>query len=406
MKKVLIYINDSLGELDWIVPFIKSKEGRVFIFYIFLSGPGKNYHEKVDILKQYGLDENNIICINKHLKKDFYAFKFDQFLNRVLSRINMYSFWAIGISNSIFNFIWLAISHFLRYDSHKFDYIFRDYGLDNGLFLTHCLRFNNNAKIIIFPHGIALKKIHPSCLLEPPLKIVSADLWLENSDLSDIAKNNKVYKSIFLASGVPAFDTNYKKESLFDVESKKVLIITRPCRIFLGFNYADAYKVLDEILQQLESMGYLVEIKHHPRERELKGWRKIQNKYLNVKEIKQSLSDINGKYSACFTLYSTAPLFLLSRRIPVFEFSPYKNYTDYKKKFSVHYKGKRGLLTHDLLELKLFEKLDSSNISECMGKERLECLSAFQYRKCKDIFPGGANSSIANKLIELLDEKH
>lgn len=399
MQNILIYINDSLGELDWIAPFVKSDEGKAFNFYIFLNGPGKTYQDKINILKRYGLVGKNIHCLNSHSKKDYYFFKLDEFLNRVLGRIKLYSFEAFKVLRLFFDFIRLSGAVLLKSHKIKFDYIFRDYNLKESFSLQQYISQNQQAKIVIFPHAVGLQKEHPECPRES-IKVVYADLWLENSDLSDIAQNTEAYKDVFFASGVPAFDINYKMKSLFDFKIKKVLIITRDCGMVFGFTYKDAYKVFETLLEQLSKMEYAVVIKHHPRDKKLKEWKRIQSKYPNIIELDESLSSINEPYSACFTLFSTAPLFLLSRHIPVFEFSPYKKIEEYVDKLPMHYADKSGLLTHDLLSLGLYKRLDDlDNLSIYMNKEYLSSLSSSQYRRCKEIFPQGANLKISNKIM-------
>ena len=404
MQNILIYINDSLGELDWISPFIKSEEGKKFDFYIFLNGPGKTYQDKIDILRRYGLVGKNIHCLNTHSKTDYYLFKLDEFLNRVLGRIKLYSFQLFKLFRSLFDFIRFFGSYLIDNRTIKFDYIFRDYNLKESFSLQRYIRSNQKAKIVIFPHAVGLQKEHPDCPKEA-LKIVASDLWLENSDLSDLAQNTEAYKDIFFASGVPAFDINYKMKGLFDFKIKRVLIITRDCGMAFGFTYNDAYKVFDTLLESLNEMEYDIVIKHHPRDRRLREWRNIQSKYPNIIELDESLSSINEQYSACFTLFSTAPLFLLSRQIPVFEFSPYKKIEEYVDKLPMHYADKSGLLTHDLLSLNLYQRLDNlDNLLIYMNEEYLLSLSSSQYSKCKEIFPEGANLRIFNRLMELQDE--
>lgn len=404
MKNILIYINDSLGELDWISPFVKSEEGKNFNFYIFLNGPGKTHQDKIDILREHGLIEENIHCLNSLSKKDYYFFKLDEFSNRVLGRIKLYSIKLFELFRTFSDFVRFAGSYLINNKKVKFDYIFRDYNLKNSFSLQYYIRLNHKAKIVIFPHAVGLQKEHPDCPREA-MRAIHADLWLENSDLSDIAKNTKAYKEVFFASGVPAFDINYNMKSLFDIKIKKVLIITRDCGMAFGFDYEDAYIVFKTLLKELSGMKYEIVIKHHPRDRILQEWRKIQAQYPNIIELEGSLLNINESYSACFTLFSTAPLFLLSRHIPVFEFSPYKNITEYSDRMPMHYKSNSGLLTHDLLSLGLYKRLDDiDNISTYMTKDYLSFLSSSQHQKCKEIFPQGANLKISNKLMGISHE--
>ena len=400
MKNILIYINDSLGELDWIAPFIKSEEGKEFNFYIYLNGPGKTYQEKIDILRKYGLLSENIFSINSNSKKDFYLFTLDDFLNRVLGRIKLFSYALFLFMRKLFDLFRIFVATILSGNKTTFNYIFRDYNLKNSFSLIHYIRMNENAKIIVFPHAVGLQRSHPSCPREP-LKEVKADLWFENSDLSNIVKKSKIYKDIFIVTGVPAFDNNYKKKTLFSTNVKRVLIITRDCGMTFGFTYVDAFSIFDTLLQKLNQLGYEIKIKHHPRDRKLNEWRDIQSRYSKIEELEGSLNDIKDTYSACYTLFSTAPLFLLSRGVPVFEFSPYKNIEEYKEQLPMHYVDDENLLTHDLLNLELYKRLNKiSKIEKYMSNEYLTKLAKKQYLKCQEIFPMGANKKIMNILKE------
>lgn len=404
MKNILIYINDSLGELDWIAPFIKSSEGKEFSFHIFLNGPGVTYQDKINILEKYGLDKKNVLCINSESKKDYYLYKIDEFFNRVLGRTKLISYSGYVVSRKIVDFVRLSIGSLHTTSDCPYEYIFRDYNLKDSISFMKLKSGCKNAKIVVFPHAVGLQKIHTDCPREA-LRKINIDLWLENSDLSDIAKKDKFYRNKFFASGAPAFDINYKLPTLFSAKVKKVLLITRDCSITFGFDYASALKAFSLILKELNVLGYSVYIKHHPRDRRLNDWRKLQEQYPNAKELNQSLTTISDKYSACLTLFSTAPLFLLSRQIPVFEFSPYKTYKFYNAKLPMHYSDKNGLLTHDLLELGLYERLDDlSKLRNYLHENSLSEISKLQYQKCQKIFIKGANANIANKLMDLRNE--
>jgi len=404
MKNILIYINDSLGELDWIAPFMKSQEAKNFNFHIFLNGPGNSYKKKLDIIKQYGLNKKNIILINSKSDIDVYVYKVDVFLNRVLGRSKRYSFLLFQILRTIFDKIRGIFPYIFFRTSISYDFIFRDYNLKDSFMLKKYERNSKKTKNVIFPHAVGLSRMHPSCPREP-IKEVACDLWLENSELSDIVKKHASYKDVFFASGAPIFDVNYKLDSLFNTDIKKVLIITRDCNPMFGFNYGDAYNVFEKLLSSLNDMKYTVLIKHHPRDKRLSKWRNIQNKYKNTIEYEESLNNMDEPLSACFTLFSTAPLLLLSRQIPIFDISPYRTYKSYKKSLPFHYSAKNGVLTHDLIELKLYERLDDlEDLGKYMHQHVLEKLSFLQYSKCKEIFPDGANLKIANKLLEVRGE--
>jgi len=403
---ILIYINDSLGELDWIAPFIKSIEGKKFNFYIFLNGPGKTYTEKIDILKVYGLVGENIYTLNKDTKLDRYLFQIDNFLNKVLARVQKYSRTVFTILRSFVDIIRYFVASLDRREKEiKFQYIFRDYNLKESFTLSSYIVNNSKAKIVIYPHAVGLQKKHIDCPREP-VKKVKADLWLENSNLSDLIKESKEYKDIFFASGSPSLSENYDKKSLFNSKSKNILIITRDCGKAFGFEYTEAFEVFKKILLKSKELSLNVIIKHHPRDRKIDQWRSIQSNFSNIKEFDGSLNDIEMDYKACFTLFSTAGLFALSRCIPIIEFSPYKSCKEYDYQMPVHYCNNDGLLTHDLLDLRLFYRLSNiENFEKSIEPFSLEALSNKQFNKCKTIFPSDANRNIANKLIEIIDAK-
>ncbi len=396
-KNILIYINDSLGELDWIAPFLKSSDAKHFNFYIFLNGVVKNDEDKEKILTKYGLKDVQLL----NSKDTRFAFFIDDFLNRVLGRVKLLSYNLFVFSRYMVDSFRKVVSYLLPSSNGvEFDFIFRDYNLKDSIYLINYIEKNKNAKVVIFPHAVGLQKYHKECPREP-IKKVKSDLWLENSFESDRVLRSNFYKNKFFVSGVPAFDLNYQKVSLFNVDVKRVLVITRDCGLAFGFSYEDAFKSFKIILDEFALLGYDVEVKHHPRDTRLSKWREIQQNYGNVKEVDFSLTELEKEYSVCFTLFSTAPLFLLSRSIPVIEFSPYKKYDDYKRSFAMHFRDKDGSLTHDLLFLELFKKIELDEIETILEKDSLKELSKSQFIKMKQVFPDEANKNIYTKLLEL-----
>jgi hypothetical protein len=401
--KILVYINDSLGELDWIAPFIKSEEGRNFTFYIFLNGPGKSYEEKMAICQKYGFLEKNIHCLNCPGNREYYLFLLDNFMNRALGRVKMYSSILFHYGRKCVDALRGFFGKLKKVPDIEFDYIFRDYNLKESIMLQAFMNKSQQARIVVFPHAVGLQREHAGCPRESTKK-VKADLWLENSEQSDLVKNIDVYKDIFFVSGVPAFDWNYAQKSLFDPHAKKAIVITRDCGLTFGFTYEEAYLAFDGLLRQLYDMQYTIKVKHHPRDNRLDEWRKIQAQYESVSELDRPLTEVNELYSACFTLFSTAPLFLLSRQIPVLEFSPYRKAAAYEVPMPMHYPDANGELTHDLLDFDLYARINvSKDMASGMQPDVLLNLSKRQYKQCQNIFPGGANKKIAGKLRELID---
>jgi len=405
MKYILVYINDSLGELDWIAPYMKSEETRIFQFYIYLNGPGKDYREKRDILFRYGLTEHeNIHCLNRPVKRERLLFEADTLINRVLGRIKLLSFRLFEIGRKSADLLRGGVALLSLVESPvTFDLIFRDYNLKESMGLSCLIRQNPEAKIVIYPHAIGLQRFHPMCPREP-IKKVRADLWLENSDYSDQAKKDPYYQKLFYPCGVPAFDINSRLAPLFHAGSKRVIVITRDCSLTFGFTYETAMDAFRKLLEQLVQNGYEVHIKHHPRDRKVDIWREIHKPIPGCYEIEESLSAISGEWCACFTLFSTAPLFLLSRGVPVFEFSPYRQYDTYGREFPMHYKDHDGNLTHDLLDMGIFCRIGcGEDINGYLDEEKLLEVVRQETEAYRKVFPLGANAKISQKLKVLTD---
>jgi len=399
MKNILIYIDTSLGELDWLLPFIKSKQGKIFNFYILLNEFGLkiNASKVKAISKSYNLDEKNIYLVNRFTLTAKIASVLIFFLKIFL--------FIPSFSKKIYEFEGVIKVLLLKYRSISFDYIFRDAGLDDSLYLNYFVGRNQSSKIIVFPNGVGLMPRIPGAK-QDTFRLVPVDLWLENSEFSDMAKNVKEYAEVFYVSGSPPLDINYRKKSLYDYKSKRAIVITRNCRMDYGFDYEMAFDALHKILDKLNKGGFSVDIKHHPRQRNLSKWRRIQSKFPNINELTDSLNGISKNYSVCLTLHSSAPIFLLSRGIPVLEFSPYKKFKEYSVDFTYHFENKDGYLTNLMIDKGLYEKIESEYLEDYLQKEKLDYLSRKQLEVCKQMFPTDANSKITHKLVEMMDDKN
>lgn len=400
-SNVLIFINDSLGELDWIAPFIASDEACVFNFYIFLYAPGRNIDEKYQILNKYGLERDNVslLCWNESLLNNLA--KVESFLNKALNRIKRYSYTSFELLRYVVDFTRLLSSYLLPNTAPKFDFIFRDYNLKDSIPLCRFIQSNRQAKFVIFPHAVGIQRNIGLCPREE-LKKVKADLWLENSVLSDIAKKN--YSDVFYVSGAPGISSNYLKLPLFDVNSNNVLLITRACAPEYGFDLNTALVVFEAILESCEACGLSVKVKHHPRDNKIHKWRSIQSKFNNISEVNVSLSEIDDKLKVCLSFFSTAGLFVSSRRVPVFDISPYHSCDDIKMGLPFHYCDNANHLTHDLIEFGMMERVEFiSELNKKITNDKvLSDLSENQFEKIKEYFPENANKLIKTKLLELI----
>jgi len=387
-KKVLIFIHKSLGELDWIAPFIRSKEAEEFDFYVYLNKMGGNYEKKKEILVKYGLNISNVTLLdNKEHSRLIYKL-IDRRLRKVKKKVNWF--------DSLAAYLRLKSAKSLCYEE-GFDFIFREYKVRYTFELACFLRVNKQAKVVVFPHAIAIPKKGTGFIAtggKPPA--VKINLWLENSNL---AYQLPDIRHVFYASGAPGLSSHYEKEGLFDPFSKNVLINTRNEFELHGCTKDSALNRFDDVLSFCQNNGLTVYVKHHPRDHELYLYRDIQEKYDCVKEYVGTLTNMLMKFRACLSFFSTSGMYLTARQIPVIDITPYFNFDDLKP-LALHYRDKEGRLTNDLMEIGVQERL--SKLDFILSEEWLSNLSEKQFKALKLNFPEDSNNKIVNKLKELI----
>ncbi|GGX60345.1 polysialyltransferase family glycosyltransferase [Saccharospirillum salsuginis] len=396
MKRILIYINDSLGELDWITPFLLSDEASKYKFFIYFNNVGSDLEAKKRIYSEYSLTRDNITLLNSKENHFPKLSKIDDFVNRALNKIKGINYHLFEWSRNGMDFLRVFVAKFIP-NSYRFDVIFRDYNLKDSFALRILAKNSSNAKFVIFPHAVGIQRVIPGHTREP-IKSTKVDLWLENTEISDYAAEK--YSNQLFVSGAPVLSDNFKKESMFDPESSRILILTRICSPEYGFTLEDSLSVYSDILSWCSGNSFNVMVKHHPRDKNLKVWRKIQERFSNVEEYTDSLMNLSDKFSACLSFFSTAGLFLTSRRVPVFDISPYEELKE-AVSYPFHFNGEDGRLTHDLVEQGCFSRLE--NYDKIKDISFLSDSSRRQYNCCKQLFPEEAHKRIQLKLDEVLD---
>jgi len=387
-KKVLIFIHKSLGELDWIAPFIKSKEVEEFDFFIYLNKMGSDYEEKSEILKKYGLIKENVTLLDneRHSRKSF------KLIDRRLQKLKKKLKWLSPVAA----FFRLKNAKSLAYED-GFDFIFRDYQLRYVFELACFLAVNKRAKVIVFPHAIAIPRINTQFVVDGRPPAVQIDLWLENSTR---AYQFPEVSDVFYVSGAPGLSSFYDMDGLFDSSSPNVLINTRNEFDLHGCTKEAALSRFDEVLSFCQREGLTAYIKHHPRDHELYLYRDIQKKYSCVKEYTGTLTDVNMKLRACLSFFSTSGLYLTARHVPVIDITPYFDLKDLKP-LALHYGDKEGRLTNDLMEIGVQERMGDFDL--LLSSERLSNLSSKQFDALLSYFPANSNNKIMNKLKELIN---
>ena len=404
MKSFLVYINDSEGELDWIAPFVHYETMRGTKFSFYLDKIGKNYTEKSKVLEKYGLDSNNLINNIYFDDMDNFFYKVVNKLSYIASGNNKFNYVFPGNKRCNDFFYFLLRPYFFikkpcyRKSIEKFDAIFRDYNLKPSLAMSYYLNTNKDALVIVYPHAIGIQADSED--RAPPV-IARCNLWLENTELSTYAKG--VYKDEFFVSGPPLL-SNSKNVSLFCNSSNTVLILTRNCNEEYGFSLEDALLSFEQLLKNLRNLGLKVIVKHHPRDINVRRWREIQNKYDQIEELNDSLSNLKVTLRVCLTLFSTAGIYVLAKGVPIIDYSPYKSISDCKKALPFHFDSKDlKVVTHQLCSLGIYEQEQSipKIIEIILDKNQLANMSDFQKKKLYTYYPTNANEVISNKLREI-----
>jgi len=385
-KKVLIFIHKSLGELDWIAPFIKSKETEALDFFVYLNKMGSSYEDKKDILDKYGLDKENVTL----LKNEDYSRKFYKLIDKRLQKIRK----KVSCFKPLAKYFRLKNAKKQNYDE-DYDFIFRDYQLRYVYELSCFLIVNKKAKVIVFPHAIAIPRINTQFVVDKRPPRVKIDLWLENSTK---AYQLPEIRDVFYVTGAPGLSSFYNSEGLFDPASRNVLINTRNEFDLHGCTKEAALERFDQVLEFCEQNDLIAQVKHHPRDHELYLYRDIQKKYTCAFEYTGTLTNISMKFRACLSFFSTSGLFLTARKVPVFDITPYVSFKDFKP-LALHYSDNEGRLTNDLMEIGVQERL--INLHDLSKENVLEELSEKQFNVLTKYFPANSNNLILNKLEEL-----
>lgn len=390
MTKILIFIDESWGELDWIVPFILSDEAKKYNFMIFSKTNMLN--EKM--IENYKLKHSNINIINsEELFSPYHYFIYrtlPRFVQKRLKNITLIDKFVEFIQNKSYDNITKSIE---IYDD--FDFIFRDFNLKSSFELEALLSINQKAKVVVFPHAVGIQKTTKG-FKDNFEKVDRVDVWLENTSLSTRAI--QYYKEEFLASGAPMLSKLYESMPLFNFDIKRVFIITRDGFSDFGCTREAALKRYEEILSFCSKNNFQVYVKHHPRDKKIYRYRDIQKKFDNIIEYEKSLITLNMELTICLSFYSTAGIFFSARKIPVFDITPYDSCES--KSLPFHYcDDNDGKYTHDLIALNIQEKVPSYDLLN--DSQYLQMLSIKQFESLQHNFPKNANQIIALKLEEV-----
>ena len=387
-KKHLVYINDSLGELDWLAPYIVKRALETNDeFHLYFKFPAKSLIWAGHIFERYFTNIGNISLVKKSFFEriiDISEYYFEQAYNK------------LGLTK-YYKYYELLSYKLVKTKSSKisYDYLWRDYNLKHSYSLITRERLSRS--IIVFPHSTAIES-NSLDTPKPPSKSVRCDIFLENSEISNRWIDK--YHNQLQAVGSPSLDLF--RQSTFTEDPNSILIITRTCyeKVF-GFNYEDSLAVFENILRWGKSKNYKIYVKHHPRDNNIHMWRNVQKNYANVIEIESTVNDFSIKPMLVLSFYSSLGVLFSGIGVPVFDISPY---ICRGADLPFHFNSANGQLTHELVTLGIqsqFLDFENTRLYLESSKESLKALGKHQKENTDKAFPINSVESI-DELLEKL----
>ena len=400
-SSILVFINDSLGELDWIAPFIRSSYGKKYTFFIYLYLPGVTNEYRKQIFNSYFAgSENDIIFLNEEFEISSLLSTFDRYINSLLRRVSGFSRFLFVTLRYLFDslrFLYASVTP-SKYH-HSFDFIMRDYNLKDSFGLSVLIKNSNDAKVVVFPHSTAIQSNTINTPKNHP-KRISCDLFLENTDLSNLFSDS--YQDVFLSVGSPSFDELSKRCNKSDEYMlKSFIFITRNCDPrFFGLCYDDCGVIFESAIKWAYKNNYTIYVKHHPRDPKLGFWRDIQSNYDCVVEITESLNKFSEPLAFALCFYTSAGLLFTIRKIPVYDVSPYSGNP---ANLPFHFYNSHGVITHELVQYGIYQQSsDVVGLLNTLHPDKVQKDGLLQYNSTVKYFPSESCLNIDNALSKLV----
>jgi len=359
--RVLVHLYNSFGEIDWVMQNLYQINSLKSIQVDFFVSSSK-LHKKLMNSEYYSLlDRGRILKLNSVLSL------FDQKIEYIVRRYK--NDFVKNILYLLINFMsGLTKINFLSYDA-----IFVDSNLKHGIFLDKLLRSNFNGKFFVYPHSFG--KVSFGDLAT--IKEIKDCAFLFNSHvdkLNWIMSSGYSEKRCYVAGGITV------RPEKFDNESTDILLLTRDAfTVEYGFSRQAAINQFRRVVIELEKCGYRIFFRHHPRDNRQDEWSKGTEKY-----IEEFTSSRNSRHSfrAVLSMYSTAIIPYISKRVPVFDISPYD--AGINADFPRHRKVGDKLIS-DLSDAGLVEQLDDLEnlVQIILSDDELRTISRKQRRSFK-----------------------
>ena len=330
-KFIVVLVNNSISELDWILPVLNSLKDNYFIFIYFKNSKIFFSLKNNEVLSKL-LDK-----ITKfYFVENFYNLFFFKVLRKTFNFMNLNIFSIDFFEKKIHDLNRLKdlIKKKTKIDNIEIDFIFSDYGINSG-WVKIITKYNNlRPKIIHYPHSpqsfYLKKKIVTKYKLYGDILLVGREK--DKSFFSNYINIKKIY-----SCGIPKYDLSWKKNILknskFDFDYNKIKKFN-----LVTFAYVSKFENFanksDELSKQLKDVmnvfkeieNTIVIFKVHPRKNSKKFLtilkRYDKKKWILSKTHLTKLSSISS--SILCHPNSAAGLDAVSQNIPSIQLWPIK----------------------------------------------------------------------------------
>jgi len=328
---LVVLVNNSISELDWILPVVNSLSVDYNIF-IYFKNP--------KIFSSLKNNEALSKLLNKTTKiyyiENFYDLFFYKVLKKIFHFVNLNIFPIDFFERKIHNLNRLKdlIKKKTNIKNIEIDFIFSDYGINSGWVKIITKYHNIRPKIIHYPHSpqsfYLKKKIVTKYKLYGDFLLVGREK--DKSFFSNFINIKKIY-----SCGIPKYDLSWKrkilKNSKFDFDYKKIKKFN-----LVTFAYVSKFENFtnktNELTKQLKDVmnifkkieNTIVIFKVHPRKNS-KKFLTILNKFDKRKWILSKTHLTKLSSISCSVLChpnSAAGLDALSQNIPSIQLWPVK----------------------------------------------------------------------------------
>ena len=328
-KFVVIIVNNSISELDWLLPLLYLLKNN---FYIFV------YFKNLKIYRSLKDNKVNFLLFQKiidyYFVDKFQNLFFYKFFNKLLRIYSLNSSLGINLEKKIHNLKRLEdiVRDITNFNDVEIKYIFSDYGLNSSWVKIITKYEKKRPKIIHYPHSP--QSYESKGNLIPRYKLLG-DMLLVGRKKDELFFSNFIEKKKIYPCGIPRYDKWWQKKILenavfdFNYKSIKKYNIITFAYVSKFETFKDRSKEISKQLYQVMSAiknlnNTIVIFKIHPRKNS-KKFLSILNKFDKKKWLlsKTHLTKLS-KISKALICHpnSAAGLDALSQNIPTIQLWP------------------------------------------------------------------------------------